>query len=54
VEVEPFGHVVCDRLEASMKALTWHGKRDVRYEDVPDPRVREHGTGAALFGVLRP
>ncbi|HEU4450499.1 MAG TPA: zinc-dependent alcohol dehydrogenase [Gaiellaceae bacterium] len=24
-----------------MKALTWHGKRDVRYEDVPDPRIEE-------------
>jgi threonine dehydrogenase-like Zn-dependent dehydrogenase len=22
-----------------MKALTWHGKRDVRIEDVPDPRI---------------
>lgn len=22
-----------------MKALTWHGKRDVRVEDVPDPRI---------------
>ena len=24
-----------------MKAVTWHGKRDVRVEDVPDPRVQE-------------
>ena len=24
-----------------MKALTWHGKRDVRVDDVPDPVVRE-------------
>jgi threonine dehydrogenase-like Zn-dependent dehydrogenase len=24
-----------------MKALTWHGKRDVRYEEVPDPILRE-------------
>jgi threonine dehydrogenase-like Zn-dependent dehydrogenase len=24
-----------------MKALTWHGKRDVRVEDVPDPRIHE-------------
>ena len=23
-----------------MKALTWHGKRDVRVEDVPDPTVQ--------------
>ena len=24
-----------------MKALTWHGKRDVRIEEVPDPRIQE-------------
>src|SRR5436305_4831927 len=24
-----------------MKALTWHGRRDVRVESVPDPRIRE-------------
>jgi threonine dehydrogenase-like Zn-dependent dehydrogenase len=24
-----------------MKALTWHGKRDVRIDEVPDPRVQE-------------
>ncbi|MFF3285721.1 zinc-dependent alcohol dehydrogenase [Streptomyces sp. NPDC003023] len=24
-----------------MKALTWHGKRDVRVDTVPDPRIRE-------------
>ncbi|MFL6124023.1 zinc-dependent alcohol dehydrogenase [Actinophytocola sp.] len=24
-----------------MKALTWHGKRDVRVETVPDPEIRE-------------
>jgi threonine dehydrogenase-like Zn-dependent dehydrogenase len=24
-----------------MKAVTWHGKRDVRVEDVPDPGLRE-------------
>ncbi|HEX2774344.1 MAG TPA: zinc-dependent alcohol dehydrogenase [Micromonosporaceae bacterium] len=24
-----------------MKALTWHGKRDVRVEEVPDPRIAE-------------
>ncbi|MDP9867897.1 MULTISPECIES: zinc-dependent alcohol dehydrogenase [Streptosporangium] len=24
-----------------MKALTWHGKRDVRVEEVPDPAVKE-------------
>jgi threonine dehydrogenase-like Zn-dependent dehydrogenase len=25
----------------SMKALTWHGKRDVRIDDVPDPRIEQ-------------
>lgn len=24
-----------------MRALTWHGKRDVRIEDVPDPRIEQ-------------
>ncbi len=24
-----------------MKAVTWHGKRDVRVDDVPDPTIRE-------------
>src|SRR5688500_10125558 len=24
-----------------MKALTWHGRRDVRVEDVEDPRIEE-------------
>src|ERR671937_1667139 len=24
-----------------MKALTWHGRRDVRVDDVPDPAIRE-------------
>ncbi len=24
-----------------MKALTWHDKRDVRYEDVPDPTIQD-------------
>jgi threonine dehydrogenase-like Zn-dependent dehydrogenase len=24
-----------------MKALTWHGKRDVRHESVPDPKIEE-------------
>src|SRR3954447_4820425 len=27
--------------EALMKALTWHGKRDVRVDDVPDPVLKE-------------
>ena len=25
----------------SMKAVTWHGKRDVRVEEVPDPTIQE-------------
>lgn len=24
-----------------MRALTWHGKRDVRVEEVPDPRIEK-------------
>src|SRR5689334_19339422 len=24
-----------------MKAVTWHGRRDVRVEDFPDPRIEE-------------
>lgn len=24
-----------------MRALTWHGKRDVRVDDVPDPSIEE-------------
>ena len=27
--------------ERAMKAVTWHGKRDVRVEEVPDPRIQE-------------
>ena len=30
-----------------MKALTWHGKRDVRVQQVPDPRI-EHPTDAII------
>ncbi|KND55713.1 Threonine dehydrogenase and related Zn-dependent dehydrogenase [Candidatus Paraburkholderia schumanniana] len=30
-----------------MKALTWHGKKDIRYETVPDPRI-EHGRDAII------
>ena len=30
-----------------MKALTWHGKRDVRVEDVPDPTIK-HPTDAMI------
>ena len=24
-----------------MKAVTWHGKRDVRVESVPDPKIEQ-------------
>jgi threonine dehydrogenase-like Zn-dependent dehydrogenase len=24
-----------------MKALTWHGRRDVRVDDVPDPTIQK-------------
>jgi threonine dehydrogenase-like Zn-dependent dehydrogenase len=27
--------------ERTMKAVTWHGKRDVRVEEVPDPTIQE-------------
>ena len=27
--------------EMRMRAVTWHGKRDVRVEDVPDPRIED-------------
>src|SRR5689334_15217896 len=30
-----------------MKAVTWHGKRDVRVDDVPDPKI-EQPTDAIL------
>jgi threonine dehydrogenase-like Zn-dependent dehydrogenase len=30
-----------------MKALTWHGKRDVRVDEVPDPKI-EHPTDAVI------
>ncbi len=26
-----------------MKALAWHGKEDIRYDNVPDPRIEEPG-----------
>jgi threonine dehydrogenase-like Zn-dependent dehydrogenase len=32
-------HPCPTHLEDSMKALTWHGKRDVRIETVPDPTI---------------
>lgn len=29
------------RLEAHVKAVTWHGKRDVRVDTVPDPKIEQ-------------
>src|SRR3954469_2836109 len=26
-----------------MRAVTWHGKRDVRVDEVPDPRIEDPG-----------
>ena len=31
-----------------MKALCWHGKNDVRYETVPDPRIEHQSPGPRL------
>ena len=30
-----------------MKALTWHGKNDIRGDSVPDPKI-EHGRDAII------
>src|SRR5919107_427148 len=50
-----------------MKAVTWHGKRDVRVDDVPDPAIQESndaivritttaicGSALPLYEVLGP
>jgi NADPH:quinone reductase-like Zn-dependent oxidoreductase len=29
--------------ERAMKALTWHGKNDIRCESVPDPKIQDGG-----------
>jgi threonine dehydrogenase-like Zn-dependent dehydrogenase len=34
-------------MEKMMKALTWHGKHDIRCETVPDPKI-EHGRDAII------
>jgi threonine dehydrogenase-like Zn-dependent dehydrogenase len=34
-------------METMMKALTWHGKNDIRCETVPDPKI-EHGRDAII------
>jgi threonine dehydrogenase-like Zn-dependent dehydrogenase len=37
----PFGICVSDNpKEPTMKALTWHGKSDIRCETVPDPKIQ--------------
>ena len=42
-----------------MKALAWHGKRDVRVDNVPDPTIREPtdavgpGPSAARWSMRR-
>ncbi|MCC5697415.1 hypothetical protein LH612_30135, partial [Klebsiella pneumoniae] len=33
------GKPVLRRWEVDVKALTWHGPRDVRVEQVPDPKL---------------
>jgi len=35
------------QLEKAMKALTWHGKSDIRCETVPDPKI-QHGQDAII------
>jgi threonine dehydrogenase-like Zn-dependent dehydrogenase len=37
----------CIPSEDTMKALQWHGKKDVRYETVPDPKI-EHPRDAII------
>lgn len=32
-----------------MKAVRWHGKRDVRVEDVPDPAIQEPNDAIIRF-----
>jgi len=41
--------VACDgrSMEDPMKALTWHGKNDIRCESVPDPKI-QHGQDAII------
>ncbi len=45
------GSSVCTCIDKSekdsMKALTWHGKSDIRCESVPDPKI-EHGRDAII------
>ena len=35
-----------------MKALAWHGKRDVRVDEVPDPTIQEPND--AVIRITRP
>src|ERR1700728_3292584 len=34
-------HAAAPLKETPMKAVTWHGKRDVRVDTVPDPKIQE-------------
>jgi threonine dehydrogenase-like Zn-dependent dehydrogenase len=35
------GHPAGTRREDAMKAVTWHGRRDVRVDEVPDPAIEQ-------------
>src|ERR671928_405165 len=39
--VHATGHPDATEGAHAMKAVTWQGKRDVRVEDVPDPKIQE-------------
>jgi threonine dehydrogenase-like Zn-dependent dehydrogenase len=49
-------HVALEYWESFMKALAWHGKGDIRCDEVPDPTV-EHPRDAIIkigaFRILR-
>jgi hypothetical protein len=34
-----------------MKAVTWHGKRDVRVDDVPEPTIQESNDAIMRTGA---
>ena len=35
-----------------MQAVTWHGRRDVRLEEVPDPAIQEPTDAIACGGCF--
>jgi hypothetical protein len=41
------GLSIFDPIGENMKALTWHGKSDIRCESVPDPQI-QHGQDAII------